>query len=196
MSAKQRPNARGRRLLPDMNLYASSPKAAPATAFHRWKCQQYAIRQQQQQQQQQQRGCSRQASFPSFLGHGFTFHGLHYFIALSVAPGKTLWKLPHIDNAVRSAALASLDALDEGGVIHGDVHGGNILVDLQPGQAPKVTFVDLGHSWLSEQLEHQGRAERQARDRHALLELMPSTEDFAPMQQATDFHHANACNRL
>eukprot|EP00877_Chromochloris_zofingiensis_P006159 jgi/Chrzof1/1797/Cz10g21140.t1 len=114
---------------------------------------------------------------PSFLGHGLTFHGLQYFIALSVAPGKTLSQLPHIDNAVRSAALAGLDALHEGGVIHGDVHGGNIVVDLKPGQAPKVTFIDLGHAWLSEQLEPQDRAERQARDRHALLGLLPRTED-------------------
>eukprot|EP00878_Enallax_costatus_P033861 GHUV01037437.1.p1 GENE.GHUV01037437.1~~GHUV01037437.1.p1 ORF type:complete len:148 (+),score=11.91 GHUV01037437.1:512-955(+) len=67
-----------------------------------------------------------------FLGHGLTFCSSRYFIALELIPGVPLAAISKpYSPEVFSAAERALDDVHDRGVLHGDLHEGNIMVMIQ-----------------------------------------------------------------
>lgn len=108
--------------------------------------------------------CQAIGAISILLGEGLTFAGQLYFIALTPAPGKALSALSKQElAATEGAAVQALQALHADGVLHGDLHADNIMVDLQAGKPPCVTLLDLGHSVLSHNKQAQDRELRHLR---------------------------------
>jgi hypothetical protein len=95
------------------------------------------------------KGCQEQGLIPTFYGDALTLAGQLYFMALSPAPGVLLSELQRpYPPGLEEAAVQALRALHHAGVLHGDLHAGNVVVKLQPGSPPHVTLLDLGHASL------------------------------------------------
>ena len=74
---------------------------------------------------------------------------------------------------VQQAAVAALAELHRAGVLHGDIFPANFMVEERPGQAPRVTVVDLERSQFS---EDQEAFVREMEDLKAMLGWAPSQE--------------------
>jgi predicted Ser/Thr protein kinase len=93
--------------------------------------------------------CQEEGFVPTLYGQGLTFGGKLYFMALSPAPGVLLSQLQQpYPPGLQEAVVRALQALHQAGVLHGDLHAGNVMVQLRPGSLPHVTLLDLGHALL------------------------------------------------
>eukprot|EP00878_Enallax_costatus_P034610 GHUV01038387.1.p1 GENE.GHUV01038387.1~~GHUV01038387.1.p1 ORF type:complete len:192 (+),score=23.13 GHUV01038387.1:260-835(+) len=89
-----------------------------------------------------------------FLGHGLTFCSSKYFMALERVLGVPLSEMSKpLPDAICSAAEAALDAVHNAGVVHGDLHAGNILVRERTGLPPRVVLIDFEHAELASSLK-------------------------------------------
>lgn len=87
---------------------------------------------------------------PRFLAHGLTFAASRYCIVLEFVPGVLLHELPKpLPDKVRTAAAAALEAVHSCGVIHGDLHAGNVMVCQQQEGPPRVVLIDFEHAELA-----------------------------------------------
>lgn len=95
------------------------------------------------------RRCQEQGFIPTLYGDAFTLAGQLYFLALSPTPGVLLFELPRpYPPGLEEAAVQALQELHHSGVLHGDLHPNNVMVQLRPGSLPHVTLLDLGHASL------------------------------------------------